>query len=575
MGARDIRVANEISSVRRAATDSLTPVRLSAVLLALLLSGCDRFNEAIRAVTSAASPVPDISNQELLTAQQDVGQWIHYSGNYRGTRYSPDTQINRENVGGLKLVWKYGAKWHQAGFETTAIAYDDRIYITVGGNELIRLDPAKGTPVWSFTAGPARSANRGAAVLGHRLYMGTADARLVCVDADSGLLLWDRIVDDARLGYRVTGAPMIVKDKVLVGVSANGARGFIDAYDASTGKRAWRFWVVPGPGEPGSETWEGNSMLTGGGSAWLTGTYDPELDLVYWGTGNPLPFFDGDARKGDNLYTNSIVALDPDTGNLAWHFQTTPHDLFDWDGVAEPILVDETINGRSVKAIVQANRNGYVFVLDRTNGELIYATPYTRVNWANAGPGGKPIIKPEIAGAKVRQVYPGVTGGSNWPPKAYSPRTHMLYIPSMVRGATYVSVPSLRVRDNVRTGGIIYWNKEPAEGSIEALDVRTGGIKWSFDTQGPNWGGLLATAGGLLFGGAFDGYLRAFNDETGEVLWEFQTGTGVYAPPTTFRIGGKQYIGLASGYGLMGNGSSGRDQQRHQAIYYLFSLEEH
>ena len=561
----------------RAASLVPVPARLCAVLLALALSGGARSYAQAQATPPVDVPLTGISNEALLNAQHEVGPWLHYSRSYDGTRYSPDTQINRDNVGNLKLVWQYQAKKHPAGFETTAIVFDDRLYITVGGNELIRLDPATGKPVWTFNAGPNRSANRGAAVLGKRLYMGTADARLVCVDADTGLLLWDRIIDDSRLGYRVTGAPLIVDGKVLVGISGApfGTRGFIDAFDATTGKRLWRFWVVPGPGEPGSETWAGNSMLTGAGSAWLTGTYDPDLNLVYWGTGNPAPFYDGDARKGDNLYTNSIVALDPDTGKLVWHFQATPHDLFDWDGVAEPILVDETIDGRPVKALVQANRNGYVYVLDRANGKLLRATPYTKVNWANLDASGKPVIKPELASAEKRAVFPGTPGGANWPPKAYSPQTHLLYIPNMVRGATYVPVPSEPRRGKVLLSGMGFWNEEPAEGSIEAMDVRTGTIRWSFNTQGPNWGGLLATKGGLVFGGAFDGYLRAFNDETGEVLWQFQTGTAVNAPPTTFRIGDKQYIGLASGFSWMGDGSSGRAPQRRQAIYYLFSLENH
>jgi alcohol dehydrogenase (cytochrome c) len=310
----------------------------------------------------------------------------------------------------------------------------------------------------------------------------------------------------------------------------------------------------------------------GGGSAWLTGTYDPELDLLYWGTSNPSPDFDGGSRKGDNLYTNSIVALDPDTGKLVWYFQTTPHDLFDWSGVSEPIIVDEIIDGRATKAVVQANRNGYVYVLDRTDGSFLSATPYTKVTWANLDATGKPVIKPEIASAKVRHVFPGNYGGTNWPPKAYSPRTHMLYIPSIERGGTFYTQPSEYQKGQLYMGGYHVSDATPARGSIEAMDIRTGKIVWSFDTQGPNWGGLLATASGLVFGGAFDGNLRAFNDETGQVLWEYQTGTGVYAPPTTFRIAGKQYIGLISEFGMMGNTSSGVDPRPPGGYYYLFGL---
>jgi alcohol dehydrogenase (cytochrome c) len=517
-----------------------------------------------------------VTNKDLLAAQSRLGMWVHNGRDYAARRYSPDDQINRENVDRLEVVWKYDTGVTVGGFETSAIVFDDRIYITTAGNHLIRLDPATGKPVWEWKSGLRFRQNRGAAVFGKRIYMGTIDAHLMCFDVDTGLMLWDRIVGDDRAGYHLTGAPLIVDGKVIVGIGGaeEGIRGFIDAYDAETGKQVWRFWVIPAPGEPGSETWEGDSWVHGGGSAWLTGTYDPELHLLYWATGNPAPDFDGEARRGDNLYTNSIVALNPDTGGLVWYFQNTPHDLFDWDGVSEPILVDETIDGRPTKAIVQANRNGYLYVLDRTDGTFLSATPYTKVNWAIRDANGKPVMRPELVHAKVRHVWPGTVGGTNWPPKAYSPRTHLIYIPDIVRGATFTSQPAIYQRGLLYMGGFARYDDAPAEGSIEAMDVRTGEIAWSFDTKGPNWGGLLATAGGLVFGGAFDGNLRAFNDETGEVLWEFQTGTGVYAPPTTFRIGGKQFVGLASGYGFMGDATSGRPRQPRQGLYYLFGLAE-
>ena len=517
-----------------------------------------------------------ISNEGLEDAQNRLDRWVHNSRSYRGSRYSPDRQINRDNVGRLKLIWSHRVSKNPFGFESSAIVFDDRIYITSAGNELVRLNPATGKKLWSWKSDGQIGQNRGAAVLGKRIYMSTADAHLVCIDADTGILLWDHIVADSRAGFQLTSAPLIVDGKVIVGIAGAefGIRGFIDAYDAATGKRVWRFWVVPFPGEPGSETWAGDSAVHGGGSAWLTGTYDPDLHLLYWGTGNPAPDYDGDARPGDNLYTNSIVALNPDDGKLVWYFQTTPHDLFDWDGVSEPILVDETIDGQPVKAVVQANRNGYVYVLDRTDGRFISATPYTKVTWANIDTAGKPVIKPEIAKAKVRHVFPGLVGGSNWPPKAYSPRTHLLYIPDIVRGSTFTTAASVYWRGKLYLGGNVTYDEEPATGSIEAMDIRTGKVAWSFDTHGPNWGGLLATAGGLVFGGAFDGNLRAFNDETGEVLWAHQTGTGVYAPPTTFRIGDKQFVGLASGFGWMGNGSSGLERQSSPAFYHLFGLAD-
>ena len=529
------------------------------------------------ACSSGADPVADarITTSTLENTGNRPDLWIHNGRDYAGTRFSPDTQIDRENVSRLQLIWELDLPRNIFGLETSAIVYDDRIYIT-DGKRLIRLDPATGKILWTWRSRGTKGPNRGAAVLDGRIYMSTWDAHLVCVDADTGTLLWERTVGDSRTGHALSSAPLIVKDLVIVGISGSesGVRGFIDAYDAKTGNHAWRFWVVPAPGEPGTETWEVDSYLHGGGAPWLTGTYDPVLDLLYWGTGNPAPIFDGDARKGDNLYTNSIVALNPDTGKLVWHFQTTPHDLFDWGAVSEPILVDENFGGRAVKAIVQANRNGFVYVLDRTNGKFISATPFTKVTWPDFDVDGKPVLKPGIASAKVRHVFPGIYGGSNWPPKAYSPLTHMLYIPNIVRGGTFYTERSTYREGEFYLGGRHVSDDVPAAGSIEAMDVRTGRIMWSFDTQGPNWGGLLATAGGLVFGGAFDGKLRAFNDTTGQVLWEFQTGTGVYAPPTTFRIAGKQYIGLASGFGMMGNASSGRERQPLDNHYYLFGLAE-
>ena len=523
---------------------------------------------------TATADASGVTSEMLLSAEDRLDLWVHNSRTYTAARYSPDTQINRQNVDKLELLWQYPIRPNPFGFEVSAIVFDDKMFVTTSGSELVRLDPYTGEPVWIWKKGSKRSQNRGPAVLGDKIYMGTSDAHLVCLDAETGLLLWDRTVADNRAGGSITGAPLIVDDKVIIGVSGAefGVRGFIDAYDAQTGKRIWRFWTVPEPGQPGSETWSGDSAVHGGGTAWLTGTYDPELRLLYWATGNPSPDYDGDARKGDNLFTNSIVALNPDDGRLVWYFQNTPHDLFDWSGVSEPILIDEVINGKPTKAIVQANRNGYVYILDRTDGRFISATPYTRVDWANLDPLGKPVIKPKLAKAKVRHVFPGTVGGTNWPPKAFSPRTQMLYIPVIERGATYTSEPAQYRRGQLFMGGYAEYDPEPATGSITAMKVKTGEIAWKFDTHGPNWGGLLATGGGLVFGGAFDGQLSALDDETGEVLWSFQTGTGVYAPPTTFRIGGRQVIGLASGFGLMGNESSGLPPRPKQGLYYLFGL---
>ena len=349
-----------------------------------------------------------------------------------------------------------------------------------------------------------------------------------------------------------------MNDKVIVGISGAeyGIRGFIDAYYAETGEQAWRFYTVPSKDEPGGDTWEGDSWMTGGGSAWVTGSYDPELNLVYWGTGNPAPDWNGAVRMGDNLYTDCIVALDADTGKLQWHFQATPHDVWDWDGVSEAVLIDMEIDGKPVKALMQANRNGYFYVLDRTNGKFLYASPYCEMNWSAAGldENGRPTVKPGVSTTEegTIRVCPGIEGGKNWPPSAYNPLTNFLYVPSLelcgsyhqgrvfyIKGLPYVG--SGMTAEKEEGGDMIMW------GHISAIDISTGEVKWRHKTNFPQWGGCLTTAGGLVFAGDLEGRFMALSAETGEVLWDFQTGSGVLAPPITYQLDGVQYVAIASG----------------------------
>lgn len=524
-----------------------------------------------------------VTNDLLLDAQNRPDVWVHYARNYEGWRYFPGDKINRENVHRLVPKWAHQTGVFGGGFEVSAVLFDNKMYVTTANSHLICLDPRTGDQLWrydhlmpegvSLCCGPV---NRGVAAFGNRVYWVSLDAVLHCFDAETGLKLWERRVGDFRESYSLTLAPLIIKDKVIVGIAGAeyGVRGFIDAYDARTGELEWRFWTIPEPGEPGSETWGGDSWMNGGGSAWVTGTYDPELNLLYWGIGNPSPDFNGDVRPGDNLYTNCIIALNPDNGELQWYFQASPHDIFDWDGVSEPILVDETINGKEVKALVQANRNGYLYALDRTNGEFLYASPYSVVNWAIMDEQGKPRLNPEIAAQDEKHVCPGIFGGKNWQPAAYSPRTHMIYIPDMERCTSYTSMDITFRKGLPYYGGMI--GMDPPEmhaGSIKAMDVRTGELVWSHELDDPNWAGMLATGGGLVFGGTPDGFLRAFNDETGEMLWEFQTGSGIFAPPTTYEIDGKQYIGLASGWGQPAE-VIGVAATQGGSTYYMFGLME-
>lgn len=530
---------------------------------------------------SAEGVTPEL----LLDAQNREDVWVHYSRNYQGWRYMPTDQVNRENVHRLVPKWSYQTGVHGGGFETSAVLFDGKLYITTPQSHLICVDARTGKQLWRYDhvlpegvnlcCGPV---NRGVAILGNSVFWVTLDAHLMAFDKDTGLQLWDRTVADYRASYSLTLAPLVIHDMVIVGISGAeyGIRGFIQAFEAQTGNERWKFYTVPQPGEPGSETWEGDSWMNGGGPAWVTGTYDPELDLTYWGIGNPSPDFNGDVRKGDNLYTDSVVALRPKTGELVWYYQMTPHDIFDWDGVNEPILVNEVIKGKEVKALVQVNRNGYVYALDRTNGDFLYASAYTRADWANMDETGKPVIKPEILEQRQIHVCPGIFGGKNWPPAAYSPDTHMVYIPEIEHCSTFSSLDVTFRRGLPYYGGTLVMDSvDSARGFIRAMDVRTGEIKWSYDTKTPNWAGLLTTGGGLVFGGSPDGYINAFNDETGEVLWRYQTGSGVFAPPTSYVIDGKQFIGLASGWGQPAEVEGiAVSQTQGGSTYYMFGLAE-
>lgn len=534
----------------------------------------------------AASQVTvGVTDSDLLKAQSLPDQWVHYSRDYNGWRYAPMDQINRENVRKLAPKWVFQTGILGGAFETTGIFDGERLYITAPNSNLFCIDPRTGRELWRYShvlpddsklcCGPV---SRGVAIRGEKIYFGTLDARLLCFDAKTGLQLWDSQVADYRDGYSLTSPPLVVGNKIIVGPGGAefGVRGFVDAYDADSGERLWRFWGTAGPGDPGRSSWEGDSWEHGGATAWLPGTYDPELDLLYWGIGNPSPDWNGFVREGDNLYSESIVALDPDTGKLVWYFQNTPHDIFDWSGVNEPILIDEEINGKKVKALLQANRNGYIYAIDRTNGEFLYAKAFSEVNWSFIDEDGRPRIKPEIYANIENHICPGVFGGTNWPNAAYSPLTHMIYIPEMHRCATFMQMETPYRRGLTYYGGLFIFddlvdpNAKP-EGSIKAYDARTGEEKWVFRMSGPNWSGLLTTGGGLVFGGSPEGVLRAFNDETGEVLWSFQTGSGLAAPPTTFMLDGKQVVAIASGWGQAAK-SVGLNNQSQGTAYFLFEL---
>ena len=504
---------------------------------------------------TTAGLAQDVTTDILENAQNYSDRWVTYGRNYGAWRYMPDDQINRETVANLRPVWIKQTGVTGGAFEVTALVNDGRMYLTTANSHLIVVDPLSGTELWRYDhefenvdlcCGPH---NRGVALYEDKVFWGTLDAHLLAFDAATGIQLWDAEVGDHRESFSVTGAPLVVKDMVLIGVGGGefGIRGYIDAYDVNTGELRWRFYTTAGPEDPNNASWEGDSWQTGGGPTWVTGTYDSELNLVFWGTGNPWPDINNAVRRGDNLYTNSVVALNADDGELVWFHQTSPRDEFDHDSTSEPMIIDEIFEGELRKMIVHVSRNGHVYAMDRETGDFLWAGEYTRVNWALRDESGKPVLKEELYNPASTVVFPGIFGGKNWPPASYSPDTHMLYIPTTEWGTTFIRREGEGRPGTMYLGGIPRF--EPSgTGYLVAFNMLTGEIEWQEETPGNfNWAGTLTTGGGLVFSGAADGYLRAYNDETGEVLWEFQTGSGLYAPPTSFTIDGEQYIGIASG----------------------------
>jgi alcohol dehydrogenase (cytochrome c) len=437
---------------------------------------------------------------------------------------------------------------------------------------------------WTYQFAPSQAArpccgrvNRGLAILGDTLFMGTIDAHLIAIDAKNGKPLWDTTVAKADAGYAITHAPLIVKDKVIVGTAGGeyGIRGFIAAYDVRTGKEAWRFYTIPGPGEPGHETWAGDSWKTGGASVWMTGSYDPALNLTYWGVGNPGPDYNGDVRKGDNLYSDSVVALDPDTGKLKWYYQFSPHDEFDYDSVQVPVLADmqwRDKNGqtRPRKLMLWANRNGLFYALDRTSGEFLKGTPFVEVTWMNGfDEKGRPMRLPgKVASKEGTLISPGNHGGTNWNNPSYSPRTGLFYVGawagysssfvkrdddeytegrrftggfqrSAIPGGATTPVPPTNVR-----------NEQEGYGAIRALDATTGERKWEFKMNDVTDAGILTTASDLLFSGGREGYFFALDARTGALLWKAAVGGSVASGPMTYSVGGRQYVAVAAGNSL-------------------------
>ncbi len=511
---------------------------------------------------TAPSAIPAAPADELTAADRSPHNWLTYSGNYQAHRHSGLREISAANAAGLELKWAYQAKVVEK-FETTPLVVDGVMYITTPPSDVVALDAASGVRLWEYkrrmppkTQVCCGQVNRGLAVSGRRLFLGTVDAHVVALDRLSGNVLWDTQMIDYKDGYSVTHAPLVVKDKVIVGVAGGeyGVRGFLDAYDVATGARRWRFQLSPGPGEFGNETWAGDSWKTGGASIWITGSYDPDLNLTYWGTGNPGPDWNGDARKGDNLFSCSVVALDADSGERKWHFQFTPHDEHDWDATQIMVLVDKPFRGRRRKLLLNANRNGFYYVLDRATGEFLHGKAYVKQTWAKGlDDRGRPLRLPgTFPTAEGTHVYPQVAGGTNWMSPAFNPSTGLLYVPVREGGSLYYQGEADYKPGRRFQGG--YFNNEKVAGdwygAVRALDPLTGDTKWEHRLGIPPWAGLMSTAGGLVFAGTEDGYFKALDAQTGRELWHANLGGRVIANPMSFAVNGRQRVAIAAGSAL-------------------------
>ena len=525
----------------------------------------------------------------LREAASEPHNWLTYSGGYFSQRYSELDQIAPANVGDLELQWVYQTPVF-GPWQATPIVVDGVMYVSQRPNDIVALDARTGRVFWVYsypTPSDHRaccgSNNRGVAVLGERVFMGTLDAHVVAIDASTGAELWDVEVADKHLAYSLTLAPLAVKDKVIVGTAGGdrGIRGFIAAFDAETGEEAWRFYTIPGPGEPGHETWEPcppnpetycdpQAWAHGGAAAWITGSYDPQLDLIYWGAGNPGPDFNREQRPGDNLYSNSVVALDADTGRIRWHFQFTPNDPYDYDSVQVPVLADIERGGTLFKVMLWANRNGFYYVLDRATGRFLTGLPFVEVNWAEGlDDSGRPVETPQPPGAPT---YPGVQGGTNWYSPAYSPRTELFYIPawedyaSVFDGApqeyeqgeyftggltgAFGPAPDAPTVPGLTRGPINTWTDAAGHGAVLAVDALTGEARWKFEMTDVISSGILTTASNLLFTGARSGYFQALDASTGDLLWRANLGGQLVNGPMTYEVDGEQYVAVIAGNAL-------------------------
>ena len=515
------------------------------------------------------------TTEQLVKGATDTSNVLNYGMGYNLQRFSTLNQINKDTVKNLVPVWNYSLNDDRSE-ESQPLVYQGVLYVTTH-SATIAVDAKTGKQIWKTKVEyPAETPrivccgiiNRGAALYDGKVFRPTLDANVIALDAKTGKELWRQKAADIKEGYSMTVAPLVADGVVITGISGAefGTRGFIDGWDPATGKKLWRTYSIPTPDEPGGDTWKGDTWKLGGGSTWITGSYDPELNTVYWGIGNPGPF-NAAVRPGDNLYTCSVLALDPKTGKIKWHYQFSPNNPFDYDSVAEMVLADMNVEGKPTKVLMDANRNGFFYVLDRTNGKLLAANPYVNVNWATGVDmkTGRPIetdvVKDARDGKKVT-VYPSILGGKNWEPMSFNPQTGLAYANTLAFGGKYKSEPATYKQGEWYVGMDLTdpweWGTGP-RGHLKAIDPMTGKAKWEAPSDIPRFSGVLSTAGGVVFSGQLTGEFEAFDADTGKKLWQFQTGSGIEGQPITWQQDGVQYIAVNSGYG---------------GVYSLFSGDE-
>ena len=500
-----------------------------------------------------------VTDDNLLAADKDPNNWLHYGRDYANTRYSPLTQVNTENV--KKLVPKWNLSFGVLeGQDSQAVAYNGVVYVTSSFNRVWALDGTNGKVLWKYERELPGDVyphlccdvvNRGVAMYKDKVYLATLDSHIVALSNSTGKVIWDKQVGDYTYSESFTIMPLALRGKIIAGTAGAeyGVRGWIVALDADTGNEVWKTYTIPAAGEPGSETWGGESYKYGGGSAWITGSYDRENNTLYWPVGNPGPDFDRHVRPGDNLFTNTTLALDPDTGKMKFYFQYTPNDPYDYDGVNEVALAD--VGGK--KVWLHGDRNGHLYSIDRTNGKCNWVVPLARVNWVKAwGPNCRPIFnypeKDVVYDRVTKDIAPTLDGGKEWHPISYSLRTKLIYVPvydfsmdlqakkmEWKRGEWYLGAKVIRLN--------------PGSGAIKAYDAATGKLAWTRPQSTPATTGIVTTAGGLAFFGDPEGMFTAVRDDTGEALWQYNVGTGIHGNPTTFTAGGKQYVAIVVGPG--------------------------